>query len=138
MRKSLGALLIVISLVAVGGLAAKQLNASYWILSPKEKFISSWQSDINALESAHKLPSPWKHIRQIEFKSDNSPAADWLDSLKKQFQLDPNGSYKLNVMVIHWIEKNRYGAIVQYSITDLKSGNTIWELSRTLPLGFLI
>jgi hypothetical protein len=138
MRKGLGFLLILVSLLVIGGVAAVSLHADYWMLSPKEKFMSSWQDDVRLLRKKKALPAPWDHIREIEVRSDNSPAIDWVDSLKKQIKIDPNGTYKLNVMVIHWIEKTKYGAIVQYSITDLKSGNTIWEISRTLHLGYLL
>lgn len=138
MRKGLGFLLILISLLVVGGVAAVSFHADYWLLTPKEKFLTSWQDDVRLLRKNHSLPASWDHIREVEVKSDNSPALDWIESLKQQIHIDPNGTFKLNVMVIHWIEKNKYGAIVQYSITDTRSGNTVWEISRTLHLGYLL
>jgi hypothetical protein len=138
MRKSVGFLLLLISLLVIGGVAAVSLRADYWLLAPKEKFLTSWQEDVKLLRKNKSLPAAWDHIREVEVKSDNSPAMDWIESLKKQIKIDTNGTYKLNVMVIHWIEKTKYGAIVQYSITDTKSGNTIWEISRTLHLGYLL
>jgi hypothetical protein len=138
MRKSLGFLLLVVGLLAIGGVVAVSMKADYWLLTPKEKFLTSWQDDVSRLRKSHALPPSWDHIREIEIQSDNSPAVDWVDSLKAKIPIDSTGTYKLNIMVIHWIEKNKYGAIIQYSIKDLKTGNTIWEVSRTLHLGYLI
>ena len=138
MRKGVGFLLISVSLLAIGAVTAMTFRADYWLLAPKEKFLSSWQEDVRLLKKKNALPASWDHIREVEVKSDNSPAIDWIESLKSQVKIDPNGTHKLNVLVIHWIEKTKYGVIVQYSITDIKSGNTIWEISRTLHLGYLL
>ena len=137
-RKGFGFLLIIAGLLLVGAVAATVFKADYWILSPREKFLRSWEEDIALLRKSQKLPPGWDHIRLVEVKSDNSPARDWVDDLKKRVPTDPTGTYKLSVMTIHWLEENRYGAIVQYNIVDLKSGNTIWELSRTFKLGYLL
>lgn len=138
MRKFLGFVLVIVSLLIVGGIAASTLKADYWILSPKEKFIRSWQEDLALLKKSGKIPAGFDHIREIEVRSDNSPARDWLDDLKRKIPTEPTGTYKLSVMVIHWIEENRYGAIIQYNLVDTKSGNTVWELSRTFKLGYLL
>lgn len=138
MRKGLGLLLLIISLLVIGSVVAVQTKADYWLLTPKEKFMTSWKEDVNLLRKSKKLPAGWDHLRDVEIKSDNSAAIDWSANLKQQIPTDPNGTYKLGVMVIHWIEGNKYGAIIQYSLTDLKSGNTVWEISRTLHLGYLL
>jgi hypothetical protein len=138
MRKGVGFLLLLVSLLVAAGVAAVTFHADYWMLAPKDKFLRSWQEDLKLLRKNKALPASWDHIREVEVKSDNSPAIDWVESVKKQTKLDPNGTFKLNVMVIHWIEKTKYGAIVQYSITDTRSGNTVWEISRTLHLGYLL
>jgi hypothetical protein len=138
MRKGLGFLLVIASLLIVGAIAAVSLRADYWILSPREKFLRSWQEDVLLLQKSNKLPQGWSHIRTVEVKSDNSPARDWVDDLKKRVPTDPTGTYKLSVMAIHWIEENRYGAIIQYNLVDTKSGNTVWELSRTFKLGYIL
>lgn len=137
-RKGLGLLLILIGLMVIGGVAAYAMKADYWLLSPREKFLRSWQEDLTRLKKAGTLPASFDHIRSIEIHSDNSPAADWVDALKSRIPSDPTGTYKLSVMVIHWIDGNRYGAIIQYNLTDTKTGNAIWEISRTLHLGYLI
>ncbi len=138
MRKGFGFLLVLLSFVILGGVAAIYFKADYFLLSPKEKFIESFQNDIALLKKSGTLPEAYSHIREVEIKSDNSPARDWLDDLKRKIPRDQNGTYKLSVMVIHWIEANRYGAIVQYNLVDLKSGNTVWEFSRTFKLGYLL
>lgn len=138
MRKGFGFLLILVSLLILGAVAAAYFKADYWVLSPKEKFLRSWQEDQAILKKAGNLPEGLSHLRQVEIRSDNSPAQEWLADLKGKIPLDPNGTFKLSVMVIHWIESNRYGAVVQYNLVDLKSGNTVWEFSRTYKLGYLL
>ena len=138
MHKGLGFIFLLVSVLALAGIASVTFHADYWLLPPREKFLSSWQDDVKLLRKNRALPTAWDHIREVVVKSDNSPAVDWVESLRRQIKIEPTGAYKMNVMVIHWIENTKYGAIIQYSITDTRTGNTIWEVSRTLHLGYLI
>lgn len=138
MRKGFGLLLLIISLIVIGGVFAVATKADYWLLSPKDKFLQRWQQDTALLRKSKSLPPGWDHVRSVDVRSDNSPAANWVESLKSRIPTDPTGTYQMNVMIIHWIEGNKYGAIVQYTLIDTKTGNTVWEISRTLHLGYLI
>lgn len=124
---------IVILLLAIG----LGLNVSYWLLPPKEKFNHAWKQDIELLESSHKLPAQWREIRQVSVQTDHSPAQNWVDKNTVFIPINPKGHYLLNVFIIHWIEDIHYGAMIQYSLVDLRDENTIWELGRTLRLGYV-
>ena len=138
MRKGFGLVLVLVGLIIIGAVGAYAMKADYWLLSPRDKFLRSWREDLTRLQKAKTLPTGWDHVRTINVRSDNSPAADWVDALKARIPTDPSGTYQLNIIVIHWIDGTRYGAIIQYNLTDTKSGNTVWEISRTLHLGYLI
>lgn len=138
MRKFLGFIFIIVALTVAGGVVAVATKSDYWLLSPKEKFLRSWQDDLNLLQKRKALPEGFSHLKSVEIRSDNSPASEWVESLRSKIPLDPTGTYQLKIMVVHWIDGNKYGTIVQYTLVDTRSGNTVWEISRTLHLGYLI
>ncbi len=137
MRKSLPLMLIIASLGGLIITATNGLRLNYWLSPPKEKFFESWSADLDNLKSSGKLPKAWDEIKQISVKSDNSPAQDWLATTPPIIKTNSHGNYRLEIFVIHWIEGTRYGVVVQHSLLDLQNNNTVWELSRTYPLGFV-
>ena len=106
-------------------------------LPPQEKFVVAWKRDLLLLEKSQKLPPQWKNIRRIEVRSEPSPARDWLEHVTPPIAVNPSGLFELHLFVIHWINEGRYGVILEYSLLDTKTGNTIWEAARTLKLGLV-
>ncbi len=137
MRNKFGLILFLASFVAVFLITAHLLRVEYWLSPPNEKFQQSWREDIQLLEKSKNLPAQWQEIGEVYLRSDNSPAQEWITTKANPIKTNSKGKYKLDVFVIHWIEGYRYGAIVQYSLVDLTTDNTIWELGRTFKLGIV-
>lgn len=137
MTKRVGAVLIAASVLIALLLTFTALRLDYWLAPPNEKFVRSWQDDIALLQESKRFPQEWYEIKEVNIRSDNSPAQEWIENLKAPITLNPNGTYRLNVFVIHWLEDIRYGVVVQYNLVDLRNNNTVWELGRTFKLGFV-
>lgn len=137
-RKGIGfALFLAAAAAAVFG-AAQYYNVDYWMKPSKQKFAISWKKDVIALEKSQKLPKEWQQIREIVVKTDNSPAQTWVEGVDLPIQKKQDGFFRLDVFIAHWIDNDKYGALIQYNLVDLRNGNTIWELSRSLQIGRIL
>jgi hypothetical protein len=137
MNKKVGLILVVSALAVALWVAWFGLDANYWLAPPHDKMNLSWSRDVRLLEESGRLPTQWNEIKEISIRADNSPIQDWLSGLEAPIRRNPNGQYRLEVFLIHMIEGNRYGAVIQYNLVDLKNDNTIWEAGRTLKLGIV-
>jgi hypothetical protein len=137
-RKGIGFLIVIAALVVAALGASQYYNLDYWLLPSKQKFATTWMKDIGSLEKSGKLPEGWQQIREIVIKTDNSPAQNWVVGLDPGIKKKQDGVYRLDVFVAHWIENDRYGALVQYNLVDLRTGNTTWELSRNMQIGRIL
>lgn len=138
MRKGLGFLLFLIALVVAAAGAAQYYNVDYWLKPSKEKFSITWKKDLKTLEKSGKLPEGWQQIREIALKTDNSPAQTWVVGLEAPIKKSPEGFFRLDIFIAHWIENDKYGTLIQYNLVDLRTGNTTWELSRSLQIGRIL
>jgi hypothetical protein len=137
MRRTIGVLFIFVAICLVGLFTYRHYRIAFWLKPPADKFYQSWNEDLHLLQRTQKLPKEWSEIKEISVKGDNSPVQEWILKVRPPIQKNPNGHYRLDVFIIHWIEDNRYGAVVQYDLIDLKNNNTIWEISRTYKLGIV-
>lgn len=138
MRKGTGIGLIFAALVLGFGAWFTLAGGQFWLLTPKEKFLTAWSQDLELLSKSGNLPKEWENIREVALKTDNSPAQDWISGVKPPIPTNQNGTYRLDVFVVHWLEGYRYGAILTYSLVDTRrNDNTVWELSRTHKLGIV-
>ncbi len=138
MRKGTGVGLILAGLFLAVAAWFTIAGGQFWILKPKEKFISAWNDDLILLEKSKKLPAQWANIRDVTLRTDNSPAQDWISGVTPPIQTNPNGTFNLDVFIVHWLEGYRYGALVTYTLVDTRNNNnTVWELSRTFKLGIV-
>ena len=137
MNKRVGLTLIIFSVILVGWVAYVTLGLGYWLLPPEQKFAQSWKTDIALLEKSQKLPKQWNDIKEVSLRAAAGPAQDWIAGHPNPISSQILGHYKLDIFVIHWLEGYRYGVVIQYNLVDLKNQNTVWELGRTLKLGFV-
>jgi hypothetical protein len=110
-------------------------NQRYWLLPPHEKLISSWRADMQLIKET-KQAALFKRVAKVRLRAnDHSPAADWVDKIQAPIEKVKDGDVLADVFIIHQIEGNRYGVIVQYEFIDMKNNNKIGEFARTLWLG---
>ena len=127
-----GATLLLVAIVL-----AASFNLRFWISPPAEKLNRTWASDLQLLESSHKLPKQWDQIREVTVKADNSVLQDWLHDIKPPIKKNPAGRFRLDTFLVFFIEGNRYGTLIQYHLIDLANQNTVWEDGRTFKLGII-
>lgn len=102
--------------------------------SLSERLLTLWQEDLVNLTHAHKLPHGWTSIRDVVVYSGTEKAKAWAKDIKIPVIKNPSGSYRLEVLLLSWEDGATTGAIVQYNLIELKSGEMVWELGRTYIL----
>lgn len=106
-------------------------------MPPEKKFAKAWRADLALLKQSGHFPKAWENLSDAEFSSTEATVQDWFKATSLPFMLKKNGGYKLQILAVHYIDKNRYGVMIQYNWIDLKTGNTVGELARTLKLGLI-
>ncbi|MGE3974738.1 MAG: hypothetical protein AB7F59_09465 [Bdellovibrionales bacterium] len=132
MGKYIGALLLIVGL-ATGAFSF------YEYIQPQGAmnlgtFQSVWDRDIGFLKEKKGFHAGVENLKMVEFSSADERIRDWIDHYKPSFQVHTEGNYKLEVILDSWADGLEKGVIVQYHLIDLSSGDTIWELGRTLTL----
>ncbi|MCB0412334.1 MAG: hypothetical protein KDD22_07400 [Bdellovibrionales bacterium] len=113
-------------------LAFKTYQQSHMNLAQKVYFL--WERDLKTLEAHHKLPNGFFHLREVKLKGATPLTHKWLKKTGSPLRLDPQGQFSLEVLMLHWMENNTLGVVIQYNLTDLKTGDMVWELGRTFTL----
>lgn len=98
-----------------------------------KKLERQWFEDVDLLEESGKLPQPWYDVKEVELIGGTPETRNLLKRIKIPVGVkNQGGTYKLEVLVVVWEEEGKRGTMIQYNLVDLKSGNTVWELGRTL------
>lgn len=130
-----GIVLLLSSIALAALIALVGFNQKYWLLAPPEKFEQSWKADLGLLANT-KQGEMLKRVGKIRIRSDgHSPASDWIEKIKAPLEKNKDGDLLADIFVIHQIEGNRYGVIIQYEFIQLKDENKVGEFARTLWLG---
>jgi hypothetical protein len=93
-----------------------------------------WTDDVEQLEASGKLPPSWSDVSDIEVVGGTPETREWLPRIQVPLKTKAKGGHKMEVLVVVWEEDGKRGALVQYNITDAKTGNNVWELGRTFIL----
>lgn len=130
-----GWVLVVSSLALAFLIAFYGFDQRYWLLPPEQKLISSWKADLQLIKDKNQA-ALLKRVGQIRLRAnDHSPAADWVERIQAPIEKSKSGDILADVFLIHQIEGNRYGVVVQYEFIDIKTKNKVGEFARTLWLG---
>jgi hypothetical protein len=108
----------------------------FWLNSPAARLQALWESDLELLGTAHKLPPQFANIREVALKPATATAKEWAKNLKIPIALNSQGQYRLEILLLSFEEEGTIGAIMQYDLVDLKSDNLVWEVGRTFILEF--
>jgi hypothetical protein len=127
---------LIVIFLALGWTLNSLLTQAQFLNSTQvEKLQSLWNQDVIDLENAKALPDGWYRIKSIEFYSGDSGAQKWIDQkLHPPQKTLPNGSHRLEILLLSFEDKGKIGAIVQYNLVDIKTQNMEWELGRTFYL----
>lgn len=103
-------------------------------LSLPRRLERQWTADVADLEASGKLPAAWREVGEIKIIGGTAETRDWLDRIHPPLTSRAGGKNRMEVLVVVWEENGKRGALVQYNIEDLKTGNTLSEIGRTLIL----
>lgn len=99
-----------------------------------EKLYILWERDLQTLQEQNKLHPGWSQIREVVLIGGTPTTKKWLKEIGSPVRINPKGDHRLEVLVLNWTDEGREGAVVQYNLVNLKTGNMIWELGRTFTL----
>lgn len=127
---------LMVIFLALGWTLSSFLTQAQFLNSTQvEKLQSLWSQDVTDLENAKALPEGWHSIKSIEFYSGDKGAQKWIDEkLRPPQKTQPNGTHRLEILLLSFEDQGKVGAIIQYNLVDLKTQNMEWELGRTFYL----
>ncbi len=137
MNKLIAVILILIA-VYLGQYSFKDLQ--WWAASPAQKLAFLIEDDLAQLQAQGVLTPEWLKIKEVNFVSTSVVTEEWLKTKRPQLKTDPQGAYRLEVVLIDWQvngeskNDNGSGGIVQMSLLDIASNNKIAEIGRTYNL----
>lgn len=126
----------IVIFLALGWTLSSLLTQAQFLNSTEvERLQSLWNQDVADLEKAKALPEGWYRIKSTEFYSGDNGAQKWIDQkLHPPQKTLPNGTHRLEILLLSFEDKGKIGAIVQYNLVDIKTQNMEWELGRTFYL----
>lgn len=138
MIKIIGACIFLFGLVAV--VATYDDLTPFWFDDRNEKIETLWKQDLELLLRNNALPKQWVEVSEIKFFPLSEGTKRLIQDVKLPFREHKEGDYLLEISLDDWDDKSEngaesgteYGIMVQYNLINKKSGNTIWELGRTL------
>ncbi len=110
--------------------------APFWGGTSTERLASLWRRDIAKLMSNEKLPQAWFNVKTVRHIPMGQTPEKWLK--EGVSPLKPTGgtkNFELEVLIDAITDNDELGAMIQYTLIDTLSGNTIWQIGRTLMLG---
>lgn len=99
-----------------------------------------WAADIESLQKVKALPPAWNSIQFIEKTAgqEDLEAKTWIKNIVVPVSLNSKGEHKLEILFVAQTDEMNGAAVnaalIQHSIVSLKSGDTIWELTRLYEL----
>lgn len=101
--------------------------------TPASTFEKLWNEDLARLAGQKLLPKAWASIGELEITASNPETEIWKAQVHPLLPRVPGGKYKLEVFIDSWAdeEEGLSGALVEYHLIEIASGNTVWERGRT-------
>lgn len=130
--KIIGLAVFIFGLVAV--LATYDDLTPFWFNKKNEKIETLWKQDLELLVRTGSLPKQWTQISEIRLFPLSESTKKLVKEIKMPFRQHPEGDYLLEISLDDWQENQDYGIVVQYNLINKTTGNTIWELGRTIIL----
>ena len=106
-------------------------------LKPKQmRLYNDWQKDISKLSQNKQFSDMLKQIRTVEIHFTDPDIAEEFVDFKAPFRVFKNQNLVMKVSITRWIDKNRYGFLVQHELFD-ETENKIYEFGRTYHTGYI-
>lgn len=127
-------------LVFVSVAALAFLSSPYYdllVLTPGERLSNSLHKDLSSLRAKDaKLDHHFANISTVDIRVSDAALTSLMDSVLTPIKRNPSGNLLLEVEVVGWEEKQKYGAIFLFNFQDKNSKRQILEFGRTYPIGF--
>ncbi len=129
--KWLGLLLVLFGIGIGAWVVDDNYNRSF---AEIDVFHRVWNEDLAHLEASKKFPPGWYHLRMVEYTALDRDSWTWIENRKPNISIDPEGGFKLEVLVDQWDDEEGKAALVEYHLIELSTENKVWELGRTFTI----
>lgn len=99
--------------------------------TPEDKLIAMWNADLAILEKTKSLPDAFFDIADVDYLPSGDVLKKLLLTRKPEIKTKADGKHSLQIFLDEM--PNEKAVLVQYDVVDKASGNTIWELNRSIP-----
>lgn len=129
--KWLGLFLLIAGLCVSAWIGNENFNSQS---NEGEIFLRIWNEDIAHLQKAKKLPQGWYSLRMVEYNALDQEVWPWIEKKKPEIAIDPDGEFKLEVLIDVWDDEEGKAALVEYHLININTEDKVWELGRTFEI----
>ncbi len=133
MTRFLSGLLLILAALVLGYLASP---IPFYLQSKEARLKTLWSKDLVHLAQNKDFANTFKQISKTEIYFSDPQIAEDFSQLNVPITLNPQGPLVLKVSITRWIDKNKYGFIVEHNIFD-KDDDKIFEFGRTYHIGYI-
>ena len=107
-------------------------------LKPKqERLYLLWSKDFRQLSKDQNFAKIFSQLGQVDVHFTDPQVATEFEDFKTPFMAVEGYPYTLKIGITRWIEKTKYGFVVQHELLD-PTGDKIYEFGRTYSVGFIL
>lgn len=136
MTKIIGITVFVFGLIAI--MATYEDLIPFYSDNQNEKVEVLWKQDMELLVKSNSLPKQFVEISEIVLYPLSQGTKKLIENISIPITKKETGKFKLEITLDDWKDiegaKTEHGIMIQYNLINKESGNTVWELGRTLVL----
>jgi len=131
-RKIVSAVLLTIGIMLVLYSAIRKWHGPNPNTVRYEQLRSSWMADVARLREAKAFPPEIDDISDLKFDMPEGPLKQFVTRAHPAFTTKPEGKFELHLFMDEMPTEK--GVILRYDLVNKATGNTVWEVSRSLPV----
>lgn len=133
MTRFASGLLLIVSALLLGYLSSP---LPFYLKPGVKRLQEVWTEDLNSLSKNKNFHNTISQLGSVEIHFTDPQVAEEFSGLEAPFVLNREKPLVLRVSITRWIDKSKYGFIVQHEIFD-KDDDKIFEFGRTYHIGYI-
>jgi len=127
----------ILLVIAAGLLLYIKYPVGYYFQPKQDRLYDIWNKDFNKLSQDKKFADVFKNIGKIEVHFTDPQVATEFERFNIPFKASKGKPYTLKISVTRWIEKQKYGFVIQHELFD-NTDDKIYEFGRTYEVGLIL
>jgi hypothetical protein len=131
-RKIVSSILISLGVLLVIYITVHRLQSVQVLDKRFELLQTSWSEDVRKLRASGGFPPQIDDISAVKVEATDGPLKFFAGKAAPGFPTKSDGKYELHVLMDEMPTER--GVIIRYDLVEKSQGNTVWEVSRSLPV----